>query len=241
MESPEVPLESSQEAITHHAAHAGGEHWIMGVAPHAPAVHRVLAVVAPERPVPLRLRHHHIRQNADLHGAVLHHAQPVLRLHRGSAQLGFLAGGQQSVGPDRGVLALHQPVRRRNHPGVRTAAGVRGGRSITNFEGPTRMDPSADIIHLRQAIEVAAKARAKGNHPFGAVLVDAEASGGGGENTFLTDGGPGHAETNLAPLRRAHLCAGLSGEAALCTPPWNRAACARAPFIGPTSARWCTA
>ena len=32
MESPEVPLESSQEAITHHASHAGGQRWILGVA-----------------------------------------------------------------------------------------------------------------------------------------------------------------------------------------------------------------
>lgn len=61
------------------------------------------------------------------------------------------------------------------------------------------MDPTSDIVYLRQAIAVAAKAKAKGNHPFGAILVDADGKVvGEGENTFLTDGGPGHAETNLA-------------------------------------------
>jgi len=56
-----------------------------------------------------------------------------------------------------------------------------------------------DLDHLRAAIAVAAKAKAKGNHPFGAVLVDANDKViAEGENTFLTDGGPGHAETNLA-------------------------------------------
>ena len=40
---------------------------------------------------------------------------------------------------------------------------------------------------------------AKGNHPFGAVLVDAAGKViAEGENMFLTDAGPGHAETNLA-------------------------------------------
>ena len=45
MESPEVPLESSQEKITHHAVHAGGERWIMGVALTA-AVLAVCAAIA---------------------------------------------------------------------------------------------------------------------------------------------------------------------------------------------------
>jgi tRNA(Arg) A34 adenosine deaminase TadA len=57
----------------------------------------------------------------------------------------------------------------------------------------------ADLAHLRQTIAVAEKAKAKGNHPFGAVLVDALGRVlAEGENTFLTDKGPGHAETNLA-------------------------------------------
>jgi tRNA(Arg) A34 adenosine deaminase TadA len=61
------------------------------------------------------------------------------------------------------------------------------------------MNRAADIGYLRQAIGVAEKARARGNHPFGSVLVDPTGKViAEGENTFLTDGGPGHAETNLA-------------------------------------------
>ncbi len=63
--------------------------------------------------------------------------------------------------------------------------------------GPT--DSSADIAYLRQAIAVAQRAREKGNHPFGAILVDASGAViAEAENTFLVDGGPGHAEANLA-------------------------------------------
>jgi tRNA(Arg) A34 adenosine deaminase TadA len=58
---------------------------------------------------------------------------------------------------------------------------------------------ATDIDFLKMTIAVAEKAKDKGNHPFGSVLVDAEGRVvGEGENSFLTDGGPGHAETNLA-------------------------------------------
>lgn len=56
-----------------------------------------------------------------------------------------------------------------------------------------------DLNYLRQAIVVAERSRTNGAHPFGSILV-----GPNGEvlleaeNTFPTDGGPGHAETNLA-------------------------------------------
>ncbi len=56
-----------------------------------------------------------------------------------------------------------------------------------------------DIDWIRRAIAVARASRASGNHPFGAVLI-----GPAGEelmwagNTYLSDRGPGHAETNLA-------------------------------------------
>jgi tRNA(Arg) A34 adenosine deaminase TadA len=61
------------------------------------------------------------------------------------------------------------------------------------------MDRDRDLHFLRLATAVADKAMAKGNHPFGAVLVDAEGQVvAEGENTYLIDGGPGHAETNLA-------------------------------------------
>ena len=57
----------------------------------------------------------------------------------------------------------------------------------------------ADARHLRAAIELSRAARAKGNEPYGALLVDA---GGtvllGGENTQVTDRDcTGHAELNL--------------------------------------------
>jgi tRNA(Arg) A34 adenosine deaminase TadA len=59
-----------------------------------------------------------------------------------------------------------------------------------------------DLKYMRAAIGVAWKSREKGNHPFGAVLVDGE----GrllleGENTVVTGGDcTGHAETNLIRL-----------------------------------------
>ena len=56
-----------------------------------------------------------------------------------------------------------------------------------------------DHRHLLAAIELASRARANGNHPFGALLVD---SGGNvvveGENTVVTGRDcTGHAETNV--------------------------------------------
>ena len=64
-----------------------------------------------------------------------------------------------------------------------------------------------DIQNLRLAISVAWRAREHGNHPFGAVLVDAdnhvlmEA-----ENTVITERDcTGHAETNLVRLASRHL------------------------------------
>jgi tRNA(Arg) A34 adenosine deaminase TadA len=62
-----------------------------------------------------------------------------------------------------------------------------------------------DGRHLLAAIELAARARARGNHPFGALLVDAsgevvlEA-----ENTVVTERDcTGHAETNLMRMASA--------------------------------------
>ncbi len=56
-----------------------------------------------------------------------------------------------------------------------------------------------DLDHLRHAIQLARDSRSAGNHPFGALL-----AGPDGEilitsgNTFTTDRGVGHAETNVA-------------------------------------------
>ncbi|GAB88890.1 nucleoside deaminase [Gordonia rhizosphera] len=59
-----------------------------------------------------------------------------------------------------------------------------------------------DIALLQRAVKLAAAARARGDHPFGALLVDAD---GGivleAQNTVSTDRDPtGHAETNLVRL-----------------------------------------
>jgi tRNA(Arg) A34 adenosine deaminase TadA len=89
------------------------------------------------------------------------------------------------------------------------------------------MNRTEDIDFLRQAIAVADRGKAKGNHPFGAVLVDesgnvvAEA-----ENTFLTDGGPGHAETNLARLAARTFPAGYLEQCTLYTSVEPCAMCA---------------
>jgi len=56
-----------------------------------------------------------------------------------------------------------------------------------------------DLQHLRMAIELAARARANGNQPFGSLLVDAAGSVVlDAENTAVTTGDcTGHAELNL--------------------------------------------
>lgn len=63
-----------------------------------------------------------------------------------------------------------------------------------------------DIVHLRDAIAVAWSARRNDNHPFGAVLVDAEGQVLlRAENTVVTGQDvTGHAETNLVRLASAH-------------------------------------
>jgi tRNA(Arg) A34 adenosine deaminase TadA len=61
------------------------------------------------------------------------------------------------------------------------------------------MNRQTDLEHLRHAMALADKAVLEGNHPFGAVLVDAAGKVvAEGANMFATDGGPGHAETNRA-------------------------------------------
>jgi tRNA(Arg) A34 adenosine deaminase TadA len=75
---------------------------------------------------------------------------------------------------------------------------------------------STDLEYLRTAIEVAQRARAHGNHPFGAILVDEnnqvllEA-----ENSVVTGKDcTGHAETNLMRLATQNFSA---EELATCT------------------------
>lgn len=56
-----------------------------------------------------------------------------------------------------------------------------------------------DVQHLHRAIELAARARENGNHPFGSLLVDADGTVVlEAENTVVTTRDPtGHAELNL--------------------------------------------
>ena len=61
------------------------------------------------------------------------------------------------------------------------------------------MQAATDVRCLRRCIELAEEAVREGNHPFGAVLVgDDGVVLGEGKNTHSVDGGPGHAEANLA-------------------------------------------
>ena len=67
------------------------------------------------------------------------------------------------------------------------------------------MDPRHIEQHerfIRQAIAIARRARENGNHPFGALLVDAQGNViAEAENTVVTDRDcTGHAETNLMRL-----------------------------------------
>jgi tRNA(Arg) A34 adenosine deaminase TadA len=70
---------------------------------------------------------------------------------------------------------------------------------MINTRGASRMNLSAsDLAHLRHAIHLAHAARANGNRPFGAVLVDARGRLAEGVNTEHTTGDPtAHAELNL--------------------------------------------
>jgi tRNA(Arg) A34 adenosine deaminase TadA len=60
----------------------------------------------------------------------------------------------------------------------------------------------SELTYLRQAIEVARRAREHGNHPFGALLVSADGQVLlEAENTVVTEKDcTGHAETNLVRL-----------------------------------------
>ena len=62
--------------------------------------------------------------------------------------------------------------------------------------------PDTEIELLRRAIALAASARSKGNHPFGALVADATGQViAEAENTVVTDRDvTGHAETNLVRI-----------------------------------------
>ena len=60
----------------------------------------------------------------------------------------------------------------------------------------------ADVTHLRAAIDLARRSRRHGNHPFGALLVDAAGVvAAEAENTVVSEQDvTGHAETNLVRI-----------------------------------------
>lgn len=65
---------------------------------------------------------------------------------------------------------------------------------------------SADEDYLRDALETAREARARGDHPFGAVLVTADGRVIRGLNSVVTHRDPtGHAESNLVRLAASQL------------------------------------
>lgn len=71
---------------------------------------------------------------------------------------------------------------------------------MTDSADPTVVS-LADQKHLLHAIDVAARARQNGNHPFGAILITVDGQLVEGENTVVTEHDPtGHAETNLVRL-----------------------------------------
>ena len=98
-----------------------------------------------------------------------------------------------------------------------------------------------DLDFLRMAIETARKAREHGNHPFGAVLVDAEGQFlMEAENTVNSEGDcTGHAETNLIRKAYSQLSPKTLAGSTLYTAR-SRAPCARAPSFGAASTGWCT-
>ena len=74
---------------------------------------------------------------------------------------------------------------------------------------------TVEFGHLTRAVEVAAEARAHGNHPFGAIIVTAGGVQIEAENSVLTESDPtGHAETNLVRLAASVL---TPAELATCT------------------------
>jgi tRNA(Arg) A34 adenosine deaminase TadA len=99
-----------------------------------------------------------------------------------------------------------------------------------------------DLALLRRAIDLAALARAHGNHPFGALLADAEGHIlAEAENTVTTDRDvTGHAETNLVRIASRTLPARVLPRRP-CTPAPSRAPCARARSTGRALRGWCSA
>ena len=90
----------------------------------------------------------------------------------------------------------------------------------------------ADVQHLRRAIELAARARSNGNHPFGSLLVDADGTVLlEAENTVLTTRDcTGHAELNLVRAASSEVDPAVLATCTLYTSTEPCAMCAGAIF-----------
>jgi len=90
---------------------------------------------------------------------------------------------------------------------------------------------SSELVHLKRAVELAAQARAHGNHPFGAIIVTAGGVQVEAENTVLTTPDPtGHAETNLVRLAASVLTPAQLADCTLYTSTEPCAMCAGAMY-----------
>jgi len=89
-----------------------------------------------------------------------------------------------------------------------------------------------DLQHLRRAIDLAARAREKGNHPFGSLLVDADGAVVlEAENTVLTTSDcTAHAELNLVRAASRELDPAVLRASTLYTSTEPCAMCAGAIF-----------
>lgn len=84
---------------------------------------------------------------------------------------------------------------------------------------------------LTRAVELAASARARGNDPFGALLVTSTGGVVEAENTVVTDRDPtGHAETNLVRKAASQLSAAELADSTLYTSTEPCAMCCGAIF-----------
>jgi tRNA(Arg) A34 adenosine deaminase TadA len=95
------------------------------------------------------------------------------------------------------------------------------------------MTSPADRDLLLQAVAIAAQSRANGNHPFGALLADAQGQVLlTAENTVVTNSdATGHAETNLVRLASARYSVAELGAMVLYTSTEPCAMCSGAIFI----------
>lgn len=86
-----------------------------------------------------------------------------------------------------------------------------------------------DLAWLRRCVELAADARARGDHPFGSLLVTADGRTVEALNSVVTRGDPtGHAETNLVRAAAGTLSAQVLATSTLYTSTEPCAMCAGA-------------